>query len=137
MSMEQARSGAGLTLDPLSNMYYLPKTGQFYNPGVVAPPVVQNPFMGGMIFNQRAKAAPSNALNYGGYTFNPFAGTMDGITGGIFSPIGRFKTTERTYAPPVGILDALFGGFDFSNFGKAADSGQGSGAARFISGPSK
>jgi len=137
MSLEQATSGAGLKYDPISNMYYKPSTGQFYQSGTAAR---QNDFAAQLFglfgnmpgaFGQNQE--PENVINYGGYRFNPFTGTAEGVTNGFFSPIGRFSEPERTYAPPVGILNQLFGGIDFSNVGQST----GSGAARFMSGPTK
>lgn len=129
MSLQSAIQGAGLTLDPMTNMYYQPSTGQFYRAGVQSAPQITNPFMQ-MFFGTRNQQ-PSNALSYGGYTFNPFTGSMDGITKGFFSPIGRETPQLQQFAPPVGILNSLFGNIDFSG---AAQAGQGYGAGRFLGG---
>ena len=137
MSVEEATKGAGLVLDPMTNMYYQPSTGQFYQAGAAsAMPLAANmmfsPFQQvfGGLKNARNQES-SNVLNYGGYRFNPFTGSRDGVTGGIFSPIGRNAPQMQEIAPPVGILNSLFGNIDFSG---AAQSGQGYGAGRFLGG---
>ncbi len=140
MSIQSATQGAGLTLDPMTNMYYEPSSGQFYKTGVASSSQFSNPlfnilgntqntnpFLG--IYGNMRNQEPSNVLNYGGYTFNPFTGSMDGITKGFFSPIGRFEPQTQQIAPPVGILNSLFGNIDFSG---AAQAGQGYGAGRFL-----
>lgn len=127
MSLANATKGAGLTLDPKTNMYYQPSSGQFYQTGVASTRQATNPHMQAILGIRNKRS--SNALNYGGYTFNPFTGSMDGITSGLFSPIGRYQQETRQIAPPVGILNSLFGNIDFSGLSQA---GQGYGASRFL-----
>ena len=124
--MAEAAQSAGLTLDPLSGMYYQPKTGQFYQSAQKSAPARQGLGVFGVMNRQQKN---SNVLNAGGYQFNPFTGNAPGITGGLFSPIGRFEESPQTFEAPVGILNALFGGIDFSG---SQSAGPSYGAGRFL-----
>lgn len=125
--MAEAAQSAGLTLDPLSGMYYQPKTGQFYQSAQKSIPFRQTDLSIQSLMGRKGK--DTNVLNAGGYTFNPFTGNAPGITGGLFSPIGRFEESPQTFEAPVGILNALFGGIDFSG---SQSAGPSYGAGRFL-----
>lgn len=137
MSLADATKGAGLVYDDYSKMYYNPNSGQFYNAGAVQQQtnpllgMIQSPMLMYGSFNRtNTQKTPSNALNYGGYQFLPFTGNRDGISQGLFSPIGRPEQMVTQYQQPANILQSLFGNIDFSGKGDQ----QSSGVARFLSG---
>lgn len=138
MSLEAATKGAGLVLDPLSGMYYQPSSGQFYQSGTFQnqSPVPRligfDQYVQFSQFGNRAKAqeTPSNALNFGGYVFNPFTGNARGVTSGLFSPIDRYQPSPQTFEAPVGILNSLFGDIEFPS--STQSSGAAYGAGRFL-----